>query len=243
MFNKTLIAAAVLAFAGSANAAVSTSAGGELVLVAYNSLTQNTFAATLDSLVGTASSFVGTSSLAPFNFAGANWNSLVGNGTGTTTWSVVGVNNVSTAVKTLWTTSNDINTAAAGTNADQNAAIIDTGVAGSFAAYTGGVNGQTLVASGAAGDASNNILNQWSVKLNKFHDAYTTGTDVGFYSLTKSGTKTTTNLAVATFAGVWNLSNAGTLTYTVASVPEADTWAMMVAGLGLMGFVARRRFA
>jgi uncharacterized protein YjbJ (UPF0337 family) len=27
----------------------------------------------------------------------------------------------------------------------------------------------------------------------------------------------------------------------VAAVPEADTWAMMLAGLGLMGFIARRR--
>ena len=27
----------------------------------------------------------------------------------------------------------------------------------------------------------------------------------------------------------------------VAPVPEADTWAMMLAGLGLMGFIARRR--
>jgi hypothetical protein len=37
------------------------------------------------------------------------------------------------------------------------------------------------------------------------------------------------------------LSN-GLLSYTtVAAVPEADTWAMMMLGLGFMGFVARRK--
>ncbi len=42
----------------------------------------------------------------------------------------------------------------------------------------------------------------------------------------------------------FNLSNAGLLTYStagVAAVPEADTWAMMFMGLGLMGFIARRK--
>jgi len=40
------------------------------------------------------------------------------------------------------------------------------------------------------------------------------------------------------------LSN-GALSYTtnVAAVPEADTWAMMLLGLGFMGFVARRKQA
>lgn len=39
----------------------------------------------------------------------------------------------------------------------------------------------------------------------------------------------------------FNLSSTGTLTYTVASVPEPETYAMFLAGLGLMGAVARRR--
>ena len=43
----------------------------------------------------------------------------------------------------------------------------------------------------------------------------------------------------------FNLSNTGLLTYTtnVTAVPEADTWAMMLLGLGFMGFVARRKQA
>ncbi len=46
----------------------------------------------------------------------------------------------------------------------------------------------------------------------------------------------------AGFSNYFNMSSNGTLTY-VAAVPEADTWAMLLAGLGLMGFIARRRTA
>lgn len=42
----------------------------------------------------------------------------------------------------------------------------------------------------------------------------------------------------------FNLASNGALTYsTIAAVPEADTWAMMLLGLGFMGFVARRKQA
>ena len=42
----------------------------------------------------------------------------------------------------------------------------------------------------------------------------------------------------------FNLGTNGSLVYsTVAAVPEADTWAMMMLGLGFMGFVARRKQA
>lgn len=46
-------------------------------------------------------------------------------------------------------------------------------------------------------------------------------------------------------ASAFALTSNGALTYTnaVAAVPEADTWAMLLAGLGLMGFIARRRTA
>lgn len=42
----------------------------------------------------------------------------------------------------------------------------------------------------------------------------------------------------------FTLTSAGQLSYTtLAPVPEADTWAMMLLGLGFMGFVARRKQA
>jgi PEP-CTERM motif len=43
----------------------------------------------------------------------------------------------------------------------------------------------------------------------------------------------------------FTLTSAGQLSYTTltAPIPEADTWAMMLLGLGFMGFVARRKQA
>ena len=63
-----------------------------------------------------------------------------------------------------------------------------------------------------------------------------------------------TNLAAATFDGAsfsaqadgYNLNNfafstAGGASFTAAPVPEPGEWMMLLAGLGLMGVVARRR--
>lgn len=41
----------------------------------------------------------------------------------------------------------------------------------------------------------------------------------------------------------WNLGSDGTLTYSVAAVPEAETWAMFAAGLLAVGAIARRRLS
>lgn len=45
--------------------------------------------------------------------------------------------------------------------------------------------------------------------------------------------------------GTFSLSSNGVLAFNAATapIPEADTWAMMLLGLGFMGFVARRRQA
>lgn len=74
------------------------------------------------------------------------------------------------------------------------------------------------------------------------------GDQVDFFKYTSIGTKSTqsatkTAFAVGGDADYWTLSSTGALTYTVAAVPEADTYAMLLAGLGLVGFMARRRAA
>lgn len=43
------------------------------------------------------------------------------------------------------------------------------------------------------------------------------------------------DISGGTMQGTWPI------TQTIAAVPEADTWAMLLAGLGLVGFAARRR--
>ena len=50
-------------------------------------------------------------------------------------------------------------------------------------------------------------------------------------------TETATNLG-----GFWTLdASSGVLAYNAAPVPEASEWAMMLAGLGMVGFMVRRR--
>jgi len=44
-------------------------------------------------------------------------------------------------------------------------------------------------------------------------------------------------------AAYWTLDAQGNLSYNVAAVPEADTWAMFAAGLLAVGAIARRRLA
>ena len=70
------------------------------------------------------------------------------------------------------------------------------------------------------------------------------GTNLGVVQVVSSGTSFTN--ATQTIFGngaYFNLSSTGALVYSVAAVPEADSWAMMMLGLGFMGFVARRKQA
>jgi hypothetical protein len=88
------------------------------------------------------------------------------------------------------------------------------------------------------------------------------GTNLNFYSITRPATtgnvtqqivkQFTQDAGLLSLRGAtgvtgdfWNLSASGLLTYTgaatVAAVPETNTWAMALLGLGFMGFVARRR--
>lgn len=63
----------------------------------------------------------------------------------------------------------------------------------------------------------------------------TPGTNSGMYYVTPEAKP-------SQLAGTWSY-NAGVLTYSVAAVPEGDGLALAMAGLGLLGFVARRRQA
>lgn len=72
------------------------------------------------------------------------------------------------------------------------------------------------------------------------------GSSMEFFQYTSNGTKGATNATKTAFAfggdaDYFTLSDNGVLTYTVAAVPEADTYAMLLAGLGLVGYMVRRR--
>ena len=58
------------------------------------------------------------------------------------------------------------------------------------------------------------------------------------FTLSFNSSSTPFAYILATYADTGNM---GLLGYEVASVPEPETYAMMLAGLGLVGAVARRR--
>ena len=68
------------------------------------------------------------------------------------------------------------------------------------------------------------------------------GGELSFYFLTNTSSNTASQAAVTKYAGVWRFDTASAqLSYATAPVPEAETYAMMLAGLGLVGFMVSRR--
>jgi hypothetical protein len=68
------------------------------------------------------------------------------------------------------------------------------------------------------------------------------GTALAFYSESSNALRSTSNAAttLSTFAGTWDLTSAGVLSYTVSSVPLPMPLVLLVSGLGLMGLMSRR---
>lgn len=122
--------------------------------------------------------------------------------------------------------------------------------AGNHLAVGGVANGASTMTSGLGyGGSIYNTAGQINVKGGDMTALI--GTDMSVFNVKTSSTSqlansTATKLSVldtlpnGTKNPYFNLSTTGALTY-VAAVPEADTSAMMLAGLGLMGFIARRR--
>ncbi|GBL45124.1 hypothetical protein SFMTTN_0928 [Sulfuriferula multivorans] len=90
-------------------------------------------------------------------------------------------------------------------------------------------------------DAAGSPMSSWGGN-STFPVTAAVGTSQKFWYLGVSSTNGPDAAGVTPFTNAsWKLDTAGNLAYTVAAVPEADTWAMLLAGLGMMGFIARRR--
>jgi hypothetical protein len=88
--------------------------------------------------------------------------------------------------------------------------------------------------------------NNFSGKITDFSTMANVGDSMGFYYLTRNGSSSSTQEALAAAYGntlgasAFTLAANGELSFA-PPVPEASTYGMMLAGLGLVGFMAGRR--
>lgn len=260
---KALVLAAIAATTMSSVANALTN--NEIFLIAYDSTANNekTFVASLGTL-GSVSGFNGTSDFSKSFAADSNWTGFYSAANSANiTWQVLGVNAVGTgtynAGDELLTTSaqavppglpsfnnNSFNQLIA-------SAVSGTGAIGKFTSLNSTVTGNTTaLVLGTADDSGAAANNNFFTKYNGLVSTASLDTAQGFWDITRAVSSLNATQAVKTqfmdvtntFADTLTLTSAGVLTYSnVAAVPEADSSAMILAGLGLMGFIARRRNA
>lgn len=265
---KVLVAALALAATLPASAAMTKTAGtggGDSSLIL--TLLDTTAGVSATFYLGfSKSSFVQTANgnwdLSTGNYASA-WSSFWGVASAANTqYSVFagdalgagsGEQSIFTTVASTWTTTS--NSVLGNMQASFDAYILANNAIGNHGAVADGASFATLATGGSAYAGVGPALGSGGKIGNAGGDTNALiGTNMSVFNIVRSSTNninpaTATKLSVldtlanGTKNPYFNMSNTGTLTYTaaVAAVPEADTSAMMLAGLGLMGFIARRR--
>lgn len=257
---KALVAAAVVAttMSGAANALTN----NELFLVAYDATASKTFIAALGQ-AGTVSAFTGSTNLSVNYASDANWTNLMSTATaGSVVYSVIGAFESNTAASSSYNAGDKLVVTSATlpgslSNSQMNNLMntfnTPSSTWGQFQSLNAAVTGtSTGFVAGSAFDSGIAFGDHLFGQYVNVTTSAALGTDLNFYSITRPSS--TSNVAqtiktqylqgaAGSLGDTWNLSSSGLLTYTAtaAAVPEADTSAMMLAGLGLMGFIARRR--
>jgi hypothetical protein len=251
---KALVAAAVVAttMSGAANA-INVGTNGEMFLIAFDSASNNSY---IKALGTTANVFDGNSNFSATLSGDANWTSFSTAATfssANVTYSVLGYSLGATSAASYARSTSVATPVAFGANGafDQLFGSVQTGGVNLWMtnaslgnASVTGTSSRYIAASTI--DASASVIgSNWGNNLTLLNTASALGSNDGFYTITRgAGVSTKTPMVASSLLGNWNLSAAGNLTYLTAStapVPEADSAAMLLAGLGLMGFVARRR--
>lgn len=248
---KLIVAAAVAAFgiAGQAQALTqsTSSTSGSLFLYVFEDRALNS-AATNSAVfdLGLASSFDPTKNMSLDLSSNSAWTSYVATiaNPANIKWGVFGSINAGVAVGAQMLT----------TNVAANATKINGTAFGSAVS-----NSNQVINAYASANGFNVVTpldaasSKWDNNAGIMPTVLTAGLgqNLDFYKYVSTGTKSTsyaTQTAYAMADGTqdyFTLSGPGVLTYTatsaVAPVPEADTYALMLAGMGLVGFMARRR--
>ena len=264
---KALAASVVLATALPANAALDTAASGNSSLIltlldrvanvsASFDLGKNYFDFNLDTNAGAKGALTADGSTQSWNLTTGDYG---------TAWSTY-FSSGATAANTFWAITAADNLGAAtngqrgvlGTYVGNGSQLSSSGLvtqAGNFDTYIGNIGftpinvfaNHDTVANGA------NVSNGGAALGSTFYPANNTASNRG--PITMSALGSTVGLVqqtrVASVIGTvnqfvapqttFNLAANGTLAYNAAPVPEAETSAMLMLGLGLMGFVARRK--
>ena len=249
---KALVAALALSAAGAANAAITSynqDGAGSILLSVWDKTNQ--VSAVFDLGIDT-DSFTVASATANMNWDLTSgdysdvWAAVSGYDMTNTFFMVFGGDRTGAAVTDLYYVSTaDSQT---GVNAMSPQLLAQFDATEAYQTNSNQLGNHLLVANGANVDVGGpsyqgtQMLDNWAGQAT-FTATALVGDSIGFYALQGAGSRRDTFVTNEAFAGEFSMSSAGQLSYVTAPVPEPETYALMLAGLGLIGTVARRRAA
>jgi len=269
---KSLVAAVALVAAGQSFAAIDlantnvintpvTTGGTEVIFYAWDAAAQASFTFDTgikfeDFRIGSAAANTNQSfsfaSLALASSAYSAYTSAIGGDFSNTTWGVVALR--------AGSASGPLGSTTLATTVRDNQNLLDAyQESGAIKNISTTFLNPTLVAANKAGHAAGaNLTGDFAVEGSNAYVGTSVQDQVGGnlaveatnfvgnneykFFLVEATTNNTAAPVVSEYAGTWSF-NGNTLNYAVAAVPEPETYAMLLAGLGLIGAVARRRRA
>jgi len=258
--NALVVAAAMtasLSMNANADVARANTGNSEMLFTVYTLATGKATSYALDTglFLNAFTSGVATNTSWTFNVDAnyTNWyNSLDNDQKSGLKWNFIGADStgVNNFITTLDNTINGITTVAAQRNDytrnfagkfDFLASGMNNVTPGADTATNGSVVAANSTADGYAGTLDGN----WGSNLKFGNASADIGTSLNLYKITALATGTAASVwAQQAYAGnnyLASFDGAALTISSVAAVPEMNTSAMMLAGIGLMGFIARRR--